>query len=277
MVRQAQEALAQLDPPPEVAERALRRVLELLAQSDWHQPPPVLGQQLHRLIRETTGQADPYAAIKQRLNQRAAAMHPRWRERFLAAYPPLEAAVRLAIVGNLLDVGAKTQLREDAVETAFERALTAPLYGAEVATLARAVEQARDLLYLADNAGEIVFDRDLLSLLPRDRCTLVVRGAPVLNDATREDAQWARLEELCAIMDNGSDAPGTLLEDCSPEFRERFAAADLIIAKGQGNFESLTGTPKNIFFLLKAKCSLVAETLNCPVGSLVLRHEPATS
>jgi uncharacterized protein with ATP-grasp and redox domains len=277
MVRQAREALAQIQPPPEVAERALRRVLALLAEADWRQSPPALGQKLHRLIRETTGQRDPYSAIKRRLNRRAAEMRPRWSRRFQEAHPPWEAAVRLAIAGNLLDVGAKTQLREDAVENAFAEALTAPLRGTEVSALTRAVAAARSILYLADNAGEIVFDRDLLALLPRDRCTLVVRGAPVLNDATREDAEEAGLAGLCPIMDNGSDAPGTLLEDCSPAFRERFAAADLIIAKGQGNFESLTGMSRPIFFLLKVKCPLVAEALDCPVGSLVLRQENAAS
>ena len=275
LARQAREAIVQVQPHPEIAERALREALALLAEADWRLSPPALAQKLHRQIRQAMRQTDPYATIKHRMNQRAVEMHLHWRRRFQEAFPPLEAAVRLAIVGNLLDVGAKTQLPEAAVEAAFVEALQAPLHGTDIPTFAQAIAAARHILYLADNAGEIVFDRDLLAQLPVGRCTLVVRGAPVLNDATLEDAHWAHLEDFCEVIDNGSDAPGTILEDCSPEFRERFAAADLIIAKGQGNFESLSGVPKNIFFLLKAKCSLVARALDCPVGSLVLRHEDA--
>ncbi|HHY85122.1 MAG TPA: DUF89 family protein, partial [Verrucomicrobia bacterium] len=186
----------------------------------------------------------------------------------------LEAAVRLAIAGNLLDVAAKAQLGDDTVQAAFGTALSAPLLGS-IAEFSEAIQNARHILYLADNAGEIVFDRDLLAQLPLGNFAVVVRGAPVLNDATLADAQRAGLAEFCELATNGSDAPGTLLEDCSPDFRARFEAADLIIAKGQGNYESLVGTDKHIFFLLKVKCPVLAESLQCPCGSLVLHHQLA--
>jgi len=102
--------------------------------------------------------------------------------------------------------------------------------------------------------------------------TVAVRGRPIINDATLEDAITAGLHRTVKLIDNGSDAPGTLLDECSDEFRETFESADLIISKGQGNFETLSDCGKNIFFLLKVKCPVVAETINLPLGTHVLRH-----
>jgi uncharacterized protein with ATP-grasp and redox domains len=275
MLRQAREAIAYSGVEADAGFQVLRRVLRLMSELDWELPPPVLGQQVHRLIRLLTGSADPYAMVKQRMNQRATTVYPMWHRLFREAHPPLEAAVRLAIVGNLLDIGAKTQLDDAAVRAAFEDSLTAPMRGS-IKEFAKAIRTARSIVYLADNAGEIVFDRDLLAQLPLGNFALAVRGHPVLNDATREDAEQAGLSDFCEIISNGSDAPGTLLDDCSPDFRARFAGADLVIAKGQGNYESLAGTDKHVFFLLKIKCTVLAEALHCPVGSLVLHHQRPT-
>ena len=133
-----------------------------------------------------------------------------------------------------------------------------------------AAERATDILFLADNAGELVFDRLLIELLPRQKITVAVKGGPAINDALRADAQVAGLEGLVAVMDTGSDGAGIVLEACSLEFQRRFARADLIIAKGQANFESLDGCGQNIFFLFKGKCPVVARHIGPAVGSLVL-------
>jgi uncharacterized protein with ATP-grasp and redox domains len=181
----------------------------------------------------------------------------------------------MAIVGNLLDVGAKTQLDAASVRAAFEGALSEPLRGS-IDEFAEAIRGARSILYLTDNAGEIVFDRDLLAQLPLGNVVVTVRGSAVLNDATEADAEQTGLPDYCEVVSNGSDAPGTVLNDCSPAFRERFAAADLIIAKGQGNYESLADTDKHIFFLLKIKCDVLSQDLGWPKGSLVLHHHRPT-
>ncbi len=137
-------------------------------------------------------------------------------------------------------------------------------------TLRKRVDEAEKILYLADNAGEIAFDRLLIELMPTDKVILVVKGSPVINDATREDAEMVGLTELVNIIDNGSDAPGTILSDCSKEFIEYYNDADLIIAKGQGNYESLNDRTENIFFLLKAKCPVIARDIGCYIGDLIL-------
>ncbi len=272
LLRQAREAVALSAMHGKAGAELVSAVERLVDGADRNLSPPALAQQVQRLIRRRTGKPDPYAAVKQRLNKQTAALYPEWHRRFREVYPPLEAAVRLAIVGNLLDVGAKTRLSEDTFLAALEEALTQPLMGS-LSEFGEAIRSARQILFLADNAGEIVFDRDLLAQLPLGNFTVVVRGAPVLNDATLADAEWAGLTDVCEVIANGSDAPGTLLADCSPAFRARFEAADLIIAKGQGNYETLAGADKRIFFLLKVKCPVVAEALGCPCGSLVIHHQ----
>ncbi|NQU08240.1 MAG: DUF89 family protein, partial [Candidatus Abyssubacteria bacterium] len=141
-----------------------------------------------------------------------------------------------------------------------------------VEDLFRAAAGAEHILYLADNAGEIVFDRLLLEALPVEKITVAVRGAPVINDATMEDAETAGIPQIAPVIANGSDAPGTLVEECSEEFRSCFNVADLIIAKGQGNYETLSDARKHIFFLLSVKCQLIAADISAPVGALVVKR-----
>ena len=183
---------------------------------------------------------------------------------------PMETAMRLAMAGNVIDFGVTAHLSEADVHEAVKRALTQPLDG-DLEAFRQAVSGAKDILYLADNAGEIVLDKLLIQRMPLERLTVVVKGAPVINDATMEDAQAAGLPELASVIDSGSDAPGTILTDCSRGFQARFHKAHLIVAKGQGNYEALSDVEKDIWFLLKAKCPVVAEDLGCEIGSLVLR------
>jgi uncharacterized protein with ATP-grasp and redox domains len=133
-----------------------------------------------------------------------------------------------------------------------------------------AVDKATSILYLADNTGEIVFDRLLLERILKDKVVLVEKGGPVLNDAIREDAEAARLTNMVQVVDSGSSAPGTILEECSDSFRRRFAASDVVIAKEQGNYESLNDAKREIFFLFKAKCEVIARDLGCEVGQMVV-------
>lgn len=268
--RQALDAVLLATGDPRQQESLLRELLYDIAETDWQGTPPAMGQRIHRIIRQELGCADPYRAVKTRMNQMAARLVPAMRARIEAHPDPHEAAVRVAIGGNLLDVGAKTQIAAEDLPAHLETIWTRPLRG-DLSGFFRAVEQARCILYLADNAGEIFFDRLLLEHLPTAKITVFVRGHPVLNDATAEDAVAAGLPDLVPVLDNGSDAPGTILEDCSEEFRGWFERADLVIAKGQGNYETLSEVDKDIYFLFTVKCPLVAAQIEEPVGSLVVK------
>ena len=164
-------------------------------------------------------------------------------------------------------------LDKDEVLASFDECLAAPL-DCHIAEFAQAVEEAEDILYLTDNAGEIVFDRLLLERLSRKKVTVAVRGRPVINDATKADAEYVGLAKVAKIIDNGSDAPGTILTDCNDDFRRRFERADMVISKGQGNYETLACCGRPIWFLLRVKCPIIARDLKCPAGTAILRHSP---
>ena len=260
-----------ITPDKTVHEQLLRQVLRALGAMDLRQSPPAMAQRIHRLIRELTGENNPYRDMKDRFNRLALDVYPRLKDRVEASADSLETAVRLAIAGNVIDMGVNNQLGDEEVYEAIDHALDAP-FDADLAAFAEAASSARNILYLADNAGEIVFDKLLIEQIPLEKVTVAVKGSPIINDATMADAEATGLTELVEVIDNGSDAPGTILEDCSEAFRQRFDEADLIIAKGQGNYETLSDADKDIFFILKAKCPVIARDLGCEVGSLVLRR-----
>jgi uncharacterized protein with ATP-grasp and redox domains len=276
--RQALEAARFASDDEAVRQLVVREALAMLAtEVDLGQPPPVTGQRLHRLVRGLAAHGDPYAALKRRANADALAALPRLRDLVLADPDPLAAAVRVTIAANVLDAGMNAacmeeELRGDGGDRVFRllaRGIEEPLHG-DVEAFREAVAAAGQILFLADNTGEIVVDKLLLEQFPAGRVTVAVRGRPVLNDATREDARVAGIGRSARVIDNGSDAPGTLLDDCSPAFRRAFADADVIVAKGQGNYESLSDAGAAAFFLFLVKCPLVAAHAGLPLGARVL-------
>jgi hypothetical protein len=267
--RQTLEAVRFVSSDHAVHERIVREVLRRVYEMDLNMPPPVLGQGIHRLIREISGVEDPYRAAKDRWNQMALSLLPELRARLETAANPLEMAVRLAVAGNVIDMGVNSDLTEADLSRSINQALEEPLFG-DVERFQVVCADARNILYLADNAGEIVFDRLLIEHLSTDKITVAVRGYPVINDATMDDARTVGLHEIVEVIDNGSDAPATVLEDCKPEFRRRFEDAGLIIAKGQGNYETLSDERRDIAFLFKVKCPVIANHIGLPVGTHVL-------
>ena len=271
-LRQALDASRRVSSEASVHERVLRTTLQLTLEMPFDRPPPWMGQQIHRVLREATGDPDPYRQAKEFSNALALSLYPELKERVRASADPFATAVLLAIAGNVIDLARQSQISEDDVRRSIKRAMEGPADGAVMDEFRQAIREAHDILYLADNAGEVVFDRLLIEEMPADRVTLVVRGHPVINDATRADAEAAGLTSLVSVTDNGSDAPGTILETCSGDFRTRFERSDLVIAKGQGNYETLSKDSRDIFFLLKVKCPVVGRHVGCDVGQSLLFH-----
>lgn len=252
-------------------ERLLRRLLREIADADWAVMPVAIAQRLQRIIREASGNPDPYRRLKDKMNNIALALLPALTETLQQQPDQREAVTRLAIAGNLLDAGSKNRLEPENLEHALQAVWNKPLVG-NIDELFSAADQAGHILYLADNAGEIVFDRLLIEALPTHKIVAAVRGAPVINDATMADAQIAGISKIVRVITNGSDAPGTLLDECSAEFRACFNRADLIIAKGQGNYETLADADNRVFFLLTVKCPMIAASIGAPVGALVVKR-----
>ncbi len=249
--------------------RIKRKAEAVIASASLDEVPARTTTIIHRILRQETG-VDPYKKVKEIYNQIALEKLPGLRKRASETADRLEGGVRAAIAGNVIDFGIYERIDLD---RSIDEAFLLPLSAAEYRSFSVAVNSAHRILYLCDNAGELVFDRVLLEIL-RDReksVTVAVKGAPVINDATLADADAAGLAECAAVIDNGNDGIGTLLEACSPRFMDAYHAADLIISKGQANYETLVQSgDTRIFYLFKVKCPVVANALKRENGDIVV-------
>jgi len=268
-VRQALDAVRLVSSDEALHERVLRGVLDAASVLPFDRSPPHIGREIHRIIRRETGSHDPYAEIKHSSTAIALEHLDATRKHVDAAPDPFEAAVRFAIAGNVMDFALASTWDGGRIEESLETALEKTLARSDVEELKQAVGTAAVILYIGDNAGEVVFDRLLLELLPAGRVRFAAKGGPVINDATREDAEAAGVGEAARITDTGADSPGVILEDCSQEFRDLFRVADTVIAKGQANYETLCDCGREVFFLTQVKCPVIARDTGAEVGGWI--------
>lgn len=268
-VRQTLDASRQVSDERSFHEKMLRELFRVLADADYSVSPPVVAQYIHRKLREETGVDDLYRDQKAEHTRLALDLLPDLEKRVQKSDDPLICAAHFAIAGNIIDLGAKSGLVPTDLMSAVEYAADEPLVG-DVDAFRQAVADAEKILYLGDNAGEIVFDRLLIEQIGSERVTFAVRGGPVINDAVKADAVASGLHEMIMLLENGSDVPGTDLAQCSEEFCSAFESSDLIISKGQGNYETLSDVNAPLFFLFKVKCPVVAERSGKPLGAHVL-------
>ncbi|WP_306549397.1 DUF89 domain-containing protein [Desulfobulbus sp.] len=254
-LRQALATVRRCADDPAVHWRIAAEVGAMLSGFDPRLPPPENAVHYYRLIARRTGVADPYLAEKRESNAFALALEARTRECIQRDSDPLLAAIQFAVSANVLDYGSQRLLDRDEALASCRQPFAVNHYEA----LRQQVGQQANILYLADNCGEIVFDKLLIEQLLARGCqvTLAVRQSPIINDATLEDARLCGIDRLCPVIDNGADVPGTPLGNCSEDFRRRFAEADCIISKGMGNFECLSEVQAPIFFLFVVKCTTV--------------------
>jgi len=257
---------------PALRQTIIRKALHSMAELPYDRTPPHAGMIIHRIVKNLLGDIDPYRDLKYTYNLKALNLYPEMKDIIARSRNRLETAVRLAIAGNNIDFGVRMGCDHVDLHGVIEEALQKPLVIDHTERFAESLEQNQNILYVADNAGEVVFDRVLVEEIPdfEERVVFVVKGEPVLNDATMQDAEEAGLTGIVRVIDNGSDAPGTIIETCSESFVRELNRADLIISKGQGNYETLSEEPRNVFFLLKAKCPVIARDLGVQVGDLVL-------
>ncbi len=270
-LRQALEAACITGADEEEQRRVLRRAMRALLATPLAATPAEIAYGVHRAVRAVVHVDDPYRWLKSSSTRDALSLYSHLKSLVVVAYDPLECAVRLAIAGNLIDNGPpNAPANTRALLTVVESALQQPLDGRHLDVFRNRLADADRVLYLADNAGETVFDRVLIETMAKPT-TYVVKGAPILNDATFEDAVSAGLDQVARIIDNGSDTPATILDQCSATVREEFAAAPLIVAKGQANYETLSDCGREVFFLLQVKCPVIARDVGVAVGSMVIR------
>ncbi|MBN1561903.1 DUF89 family protein [candidate division KSB1 bacterium] len=257
--------------PQEQRQEAMRLLLAHLVQADYGQSPALLGREMHRLIRKILDDPDPYRDSKKAANRMMLQELENFRARINDAADPLQTALRLAIAGNVIDYGPQHQLD---VWGTIERAAHTPLAVDDSEALRRELSASKQLLYIGDNCGEIVLDRLLLETIAHPNVFFAVRGGPAINDATLEDALAVGIDQFARVISTGDDAPGAVWETASPEFKDVLLASDVVIAKGQGNLEGLSDVDHNIYYLLVAKCELIAARVGAQRGDFILRHAP---
>jgi len=254
-----------------VREKALREVVTYLSQVRWTTNIPRIGTEVHRIVKKVTGNSDPYKQLKNKYNKLAAQLYPKLEFMVKNSSDPLFTALKIAIAGNAIDFGPKAEIN---LEKEVKNALTNELAINHIESFRHELKPETDLLYLADNSGETFFDRILLEELTKfkTRIVYVVKGGPILNDATIDDAKIAQIDKIADVISTGTDCAGIIFDECSEEFIEAFKKSSIVISKGQGNYESLNEVKdKKIFFLLKVKCPIVGKKIGARVGSIVLK------
>jgi damage-control phosphatase, subfamily I len=268
-LRQAYEALERTDKDDAAKRKILKEVSLKLFKMSFDKSPPQIAKEVYALINKLTSIADPFKEEKKHSNELALKLYPELKKRVEKADDKLFEAVKLAAIGNIIDLGAKStfDIEEELKEDANQKFAIF-----DYDKFKEKLEQTDKILYLGDNAGEIVFDKLLITQLKKP-VIFAVRDKPVINDATIEDAHICGLDEVCEVISSGSDAPGAVLDLCNDGFLKIYNESSLIISKGQGNFEELSDEDKPIFFLFKAKCQAVADDLNCKVGDMILKRQ----
>ncbi len=275
LARQAVEIAEEATGNVAMQEEIIKKSLKELGEMNFNETAPEIAFRMHQHAKNITGINDPYKRLKEQYNEIAKEIYERIiEEKWLdKAEDPFDMACRLAIAGNIIDFSAGLNLEYSDIVKSVEDSIKNDIFGTGTAALREAVEKSNNIMYIADNSGEIIFDKFLLEHLPAEKVTYVVKGGPIVNDATMDDAISSGVAELVKVIDNGHSAQGTILKDCSSTFKREFIKADLIISKGQANFETLSDIKdKNIFYLLRAKCSSVAFAIGCKRMDYVLTN-----
>ena len=255
----------------------LAEVARLLAERGEDDTSPLLVYRFNQAYARRFGAEDGYAGVKRRYNDLALGMEAGLRQRIEAADDPLAAALAAARVGNYIDYGAMDDVDEATFLSLFAEAALRPEEAEVYARFLDACAAGERFLLIADNCGEIVLDRLFLEQLrrrfPRLRLQVLVRGAEVLNDVTAEDAAYVGVDRVAEVLSNGAAVAGTVYEMLPEDARRALDGADVIYAKGQGNYESLSGQGRHVFYAFLCKCDLFTRRFNVPLYTGMLVEE----
>ncbi len=257
----------------------LDEVSELIPGFSLNHTPPEMAGAILNIIREKTGQEDPYDDIKEISRNRVRNVLPKVEDMVKQSEAPLLTAVKLTIAANIIDYGANGELDLGSelisllmVEDSKIKKEREELFNFN--SFSNKLMNSHNILYIGDNVGEHFFDRILIEEMkranPKISVTYATRDRPVLNDITLSDAIDAGIDKHAKAISSGSQLPGTVLNLCNKEFTDIFNSADMIISKGQGNYETLSDVSAPIFFLLMAKCPVIAEHACCDLKDILL-------
>jgi uncharacterized protein with ATP-grasp and redox domains len=261
-----------------IVKNILLEIMDYLKEIDSTKSPPEVAEFIYEKTEKYVGVADPFEAEKKKYNDIVLDLYPRLKQTVAEADIPLLKAALISIAGNVIDFGAN-QKEFEIEKTIADTASKKPAIDDNLSLL-KDLREAKHILYLGDNTGEIVLDRIFIEEILKENknaeIAFVVRGGPIINDVTRKDASEVGLDKICKIMDSGQAIPGIILSRVSPEVRRAYDQADVIVSKGQGNLEALIDAPGNIYFLLMVKCDCIARALNVNIGDKIIYRGTGT-
>lgn len=268
IVQKADERYEKITTDPSNKLSFIKKVFQLIGSSSEEVTAPFLSKCVNDLLKREFGSADEYKELKSHYNKLMLELEGRINHEISSGDDPLLSTLRFAMIGNFIDFAAMDTVSPDKLNELIRSSETQPIDQKECHLFCEDLRAAKNLVYLLDNAGEIVFDKlcikTIRSLYPNVRIKAIVRGLPVFNDATMQDALEVGFDKVADMLDNGTDIPGTQLDRICETARKAVEQADVIISKGQGNFETLHGCGKNIYYLFLCKCDLFVRRFEVP-------------
>ncbi|MFH0887445.1 MAG: ARMT1-like domain-containing protein [bacterium] len=277
LARQTYDCAKLISNDPKVQEDIISKVLPIIDSLDISNiSPPEATALVHAKIREITGADDVYKPLKVEYNKLALSLYPELKEMVAESEDRFEAALKIAMAGNVIDFGAHSAFD---VEATLDEVMADSEISGSPQDLEKQIGRAKKVLYIGDNAGEIVFDKVFIEEIAAEGKEVVyaVKSSPALNDVLMEDAEFCGLTEIVKVIESGSGNAGTMYEDTTEAFKKIYHEADVVIAKGQGNLETLRDPKglKDIFYLLKVKCPYLADKLGLVMGKVTVLYSRA--
>lgn len=272
-----QLAMCPDDTPTETRLEYMQKILALAAGARREQGAPILLQEFHQLQYDMFGISRDFSQTKSYFNALLMKREEEMWKRIEASSQPIEAAIQYAMIGNYIDFSAKHKVEEKQLDELLDSASSYVVAKDVYQALLEDLQKGKKLVYLVDNCGEIVMDKLLICAIqkafPSLEITVLVRGAPVSNDATMEDAAQVGLTEIVRVIGNGTGIAGTSLEHLCEEAKKAVDEADVILSKGQGNFETLNGCGLNVYYVFMCKCDMFAKRFQVPRFSGILVND----
>ncbi len=269
MLKQALEAARKTTSDVEIHDKVVCETINLMTNYKKYRNSPDLAREIHRIVKEQTGIKDPYSKIKEKDLEAAKMVYPYLKDFIQSKENSLYWALKIAATGNNIDAAVYSDID---VKKCIEKELEKEFSICDIDIMEKKLQTASNILIIGDNTGETIFDKVMIESFPNIHITYGVRSEPIINDVTEKDAVASGLDQVSKIVSTGCSAPGAILEDCSKEFIDIYNKSDIIISKGQGNYEALSEEKGNMFFLLKAKCPMISRKLNVNLNQYIFKY-----
>lgn len=268
MIRQSLDGARMATSDEDLQKEVIDRAMEKVKEYKNYRNAPDLVRDIHKIVKDVTGDIDPYRDIKNSDLKAASELYPWLKEFNNEKEDKVYWGLKTAATGNNIDAAVYKNID---VEEIVKKELEIDFTHNDIDILREKLKSAKKILVIGDNTGETVFDKVMMENIPGIEYIYGVRSEPIINDTTENEAKASGINDVAKIISTGCSAPGAILEDCNSEFKKHFKTADIIISKGQGNYEALSEVSGNLFFVLKAKCPAIAEKLGVKTGSYILK------